>query len=175
MVSHLEELGGSGLAPRLTGRLRHWMDRSLAGVKARWQLEESLPSATAERILTTTRDHRGRWVAASDRALYYRRRELTRMPVSEEWIRLGWEQVARVLWDQNLERLTLFDLLPTVPRRTVLDLRTGASISQLARERIQATAIVRTRLQLPGPGTARVIGAAPSQGSVSLLTACDSQ
>jgi hypothetical protein len=67
--------------------------------------------------------------------------------------------------DQNLERLTLFGLLPTVPRRTVPDLPTGASISQLARERIQATAIVRTRVQLRGHGTARVIGRRIPTGS----------
>jgi hypothetical protein len=133
------------------------LDRSLAAVKARGELEDSLPLAARERILTMTRDNRGRWIAARDRALYYCRRELKRTPVSEEWIRLGWEQLARVLWDENLERLTLFGLLPTVPRQTVLDLRTGAAMSELARERIQTTAIVRTVLKLPGHGTARVV------------------
>lgn len=55
-------------------------------------------------------------VVATDRAVY-RQNPPT---ASDTWVRLGWEQVARVDWDADRGGLVLTGLTPGVPARTVL-------------------------------------------------------
>jgi hypothetical protein len=89
-----------------------------------------------------------------------RRRELSRAPTTAEWVRLGWEEIAGLVWDAGV--VTVTGLSPTVPQRTVIPLPVtpalGETLAHLARERISSTELVRTRLDLGQHGAVRVIG-----------------
>ncbi len=64
-------------------------------------------------------------MAGTDRALYHSRRELSRVPTTAEWVRLGWEEIAGLAWDADSSVVTVTGLLPTVPPRTVVPLSEG--------------------------------------------------
>ena len=122
------------------------------------KLIPSLPTAPGEHLLRTYRDSGGRVVAATDRGLYYTADRRTGAPIPVEWTRRGWEEIARVSWDEGAGTLTLTGLLTGVPRQTTLRVPKPLSIGALARERVDSTALVQTRLDLGPFGTARVLG-----------------
>jgi len=96
-------------------------------------------------------------VAASERALYHHAGDPSGH-AAQHWVRVGWEEVGNVHWNADEDTLTLTGLMPTVARRTVLHLPTGASLSDLAKERVTSTTLVRTEIVLGEHGKARVIG-----------------
>ena len=158
MTTHLAGLGFPGIAIRLPARLEHRLTRVLEGMRLRDEVRSSVPLRTGERVLAMARDSGGRWVAASDRALYHDADERSGPAGPHEWVRVGWEEIAAVSWDDRACSLTFTGLVPTVRRRTVLHLPTGATLGLLARERVAWTTVVQTTIQLGDHGTARVIG-----------------
>jgi hypothetical protein len=71
---------------------------------------------SGERWLTAEVDARGVPVVATNRAVYHR-------DSGGGWLRLGWEQVGRVDWDEPRRTLLLTGLTPDVPRRVLLTVR----------------------------------------------------
>ena len=159
MAAHIEGLAFPGRAIRLTTRLQERLARLVEAWQARDDVTASLPLAPGERLLTTTCDRGGTWVAASERALYHHGSNASpRSAPGCEWVRVGWEEVGSATWDPDECMLTLRGLLPTAPRRTVLHLPDGAGLADLAREQVVWSALVRTEIDLGKHGTARVIG-----------------
>ena len=159
MAAHIEGLVFPGRAIRLTTRLPEQLARLVEAWQARDDVTASLPLAPGERLLTTTCDRGGPWVAASERALYHHGGNAPpRSAPGCEWVRVGWEEVGSATWDPDECMLTLRGLLPTAPRRTVLHLPDGEGLADLARERVAWSALVRTEIDLGKHGTARVIG-----------------
>lgn len=158
MASHIEGMAFPARTTGLTRRLRERMAQMVEALTARDDIRSSLPLASGERVLTMTCDLSGSWVAASERALYHRDGAPSRIAVPQEWVRLGWEEIGRVAWDDRESTLTLTGLLPTVPRRTVLHLPSVNPLASLATERVAWTVVVRTEIELGEHGTARVIG-----------------
>jgi hypothetical protein len=158
MASHIEGLGFPGQTTPLTTRLHERFARLVEAVKSRDEVRTSLPLASGERVLATTCDSGGSWVAASERALYHHVGDRSGLAVAWEWVRVGWEEIGNVYWNDRECTLTFTGLVPTVARRTVLHLPTGASLGLLAHERVAWTEVVRTEIQLSEHGKARVIG-----------------
>lgn len=158
MASYIEGMAFPARTTGLTRRLRERMAQMVEALTARDEVRSSLPLASGERVLTMTCDLSGRWVAASERALYHCEGAPSRVAVPQEWVRLGWEEIGRVTWDHRECTLTLTGLLPTVPRRTVLHLSRAHPLVALATERVSWTVVVRTEIDLGVHGTARVIG-----------------
>ena len=158
MTTHLAGLGFPGLTIRLPARLEHQLVRLLEALKSRDEVRASVPLAAGERLLAMARDTGGRWAAASDRALYHDVAERTGLAGPREWVRVGWEEIAGVSWDDRACSLTFTGLVPTVKRRTVLYLPAGATLGLLAQERVAWTTVVRTEIPLGDQRTARVIG-----------------
>jgi hypothetical protein len=156
-AAHTESIGLPRVAP-WSSRLRARLGKMLAALKPAEKLIPSLPTAPGDYILSTCGDSRGCVVAATDRGLYYPADRRPRAPVPMEWSRRGWEEIARVSWDDGAGTLTLSGLLPGVPPQTTLCLPEPSSIGLLARERVASTALVQTRLDLGPFGTARVLG-----------------
>jgi hypothetical protein len=156
-AAHIEGLGFPGQATSLTTRLHERLARLAEVLKARDQVRTSLPLASGERVLATTYDSGGSWVAPSDRRLYHRI-DPSGMAPAREWVRVGWEAIGSVYWNDSEGTLTFTGLVPTAARRTVLHLPTGSSLGHLAHERVAWTAVVRTEIQLGQHGKARVIG-----------------
>jgi hypothetical protein len=158
MASHIEGMAFPLRTNGLTWRLRERITQMVESLKARDEIRSSLPLVPGERVLTMTCDLTGSWVAASERALYHCDGAPSRVPVPQEWVRLGWEEIGQVTWDDTESTLTLTGLLPTVPRRTVLHLPSAPPLTSLAKERVSWTAVLRTEIELGEHGTARVIG-----------------
>jgi hypothetical protein len=158
MASHIEGLVFPGLTTRLMTRLRERLAGLVEALQSRDEVRTSLPLAPEERVLATTCDSGGRWVAASERALYHRVGDPSGSTAAPEWTRVGWDEIGRVDWNGSEGTLTFTGLAPTVARRTVLHLPTGASLGLLAHERVAWTELVRTTIQVDGHGWARVLG-----------------
>lgn len=174
MASHIEGAAVPGRAAGLMTRLEERMARLVDAVKSRKEIRASIALTLGERVLVTACDSE-EWVAASDRALYHSAGSPRGDTFPRQWIRLGWEEVGAVSWDDEERTLTLVGLLPTVARRTVLRLPAGASsLGALARERVASTAVVRTRIRVGQHGTARVIGRRqPGTDELTWLVALD--
>lgn len=157
MVTHLEGLGAPGLTTRLTTQLQARFMKFVAAVKAGDEVKASLQLVSGERVLIMTCDSDGRWVAASDRALYHHGGVSKTSRRSREWVRVGWEEMGKLYWDDRAGTLMFTEMVPTVPRETVLQLPTGANLGALAIERLAWTEVVRTEIQLGEHGSARVI------------------
>lgn len=158
MASHIEGLGFPGHTTPLLTRLQDGFARLVEALKSRDDIRGSLPLAAGERVVATTCDSSGRWVAASERALYHHVDARSGSVLARKWVRVGWEEVSSVTWKERGRTLTLTGLVPTVARRTVLHLPSGTSIALLAQERVSWSAVVRTEIRLGEHGTARVIG-----------------
>jgi uncharacterized heparinase superfamily protein len=74
---------------------------------------------------------------------------------SGTWVRLGWEQVGRVDWDEP-RGLVLTGWTPDVAARTLLAVASGEPLLELARERVAWTMLLATHLPVGGRGLARV-------------------
>jgi hypothetical protein len=127
----------------------------LAVLAAGWRQLSARPSAAAtlrgqlrlergERVLSASR-HPGDGYAlvATDRALYLR-------GAGDRWSRHGWEETARVSWDQAARRLMVVGLSGGSPVRAVVALRDHGALLELALERITHTRLGQWSLPLPG-------------------------
>jgi hypothetical protein len=161
MTSYVQPLRSAGWH-RVGARLRARLDAARTAARARAEAQRSLPLVGGEHALVVVYADGRRWTAGTDRALYHSRRELSRAPTTAEWVRLGWEEIAGLVWDADAGVVTVTGLLPTVPQRTVIPLPVtaalGETLAHLARERITSTELVRTRLDLGEHGAVHVIG-----------------
>jgi hypothetical protein len=162
MTAYVQPLRAAGWGHRVGAHLRGRLDATMDAARARAEAQRSLPLAGGEQPLVVVCPDGGRWMAGTDRAFYHSRRELSRVPTTPEWVRLGWEEIAGLAWDADSGLVTVTGLLPTVPPRTVVPLSVrpalGERLAGLARERISSTEVVRTRLDLGQHGAVRVIG-----------------
>ncbi len=71
MATHIEGLALPGRGTGWTTRLHERLASLGQALKVRDDVTASLPLAPGERLLTTTCDRGGAWVAASERALYH--------------------------------------------------------------------------------------------------------
>jgi hypothetical protein len=112
--------------------------------------EPAVPLARGERVLTVAHSRDGSPVIATKLAVYHQH------PTgSGTWIRLGWEQVGRVDWDEP-HGLVLTGWTPEVAARTLLGVARGEPLLALARERVAWTTLLATHLPVGGRGLARV-------------------
>jgi hypothetical protein len=148
--------GTAGRTNRFAPRLQDRLLKLVEAWRSRDAVRDSLPLAHGERVLTLTCDGNGEWAAATERALYHCGGEPSGRP--PEWVRLGWEEIGNVSWDERECTLTVAGLLPTLARRTVLHLPNGTALGRLAHERVTWTSLVRTEVTLGEHGRARVIG-----------------
>src|SRR5260370_13246901 len=94
------------------------------------KLRAQLAFARGERALMVGRDPDGGCaLVATDRALHHR-------TGSDGWSRLGWEQIARVGWEDSSGRLVVTGLAGAAPPRTIVPLRHRGTWPELAEERI---------------------------------------
>jgi hypothetical protein len=133
MASYVAGLGVPGLTTGLGTRLRQRLAGVVEALKSRDEVRALLPLASGERVLATTCDSSGRWVAASERALYHHAGDPSGSPAARRWVRVGWDEIGTVRWNAGERTLIFTGLVPTVARRTVLHLPTGASLGLLLR------------------------------------------
>ena len=175
MAAHIELLGFPAQTVTLSTRIHVGLARFVEKLKSSHDLKRSLPLVSGERVVVTTCDGDGRWVAASPRALYHLAGQPPGSTDAPKWVRLGWEEISSASWEDTDCTLTLNGLVPTVARRTVLRLPSGRSLARLAQERVAWTEVVRTEIDLGDHGTVRVIGRRqPGSGELTWLVGLDS-
>lgn len=76
---------------------------------------------------------------------------------SGDWSRWGWEQIARIEWDDSTAAMTLIGQAPLLPDRVVLILPAPGPLVDVSRERVAWTTQLATRVGLPSGGTVRVV------------------
>ena len=130
------------------------------------------PLARAERVLLTRNG-----VVATDRALFCEpvlaRAEAGDVPrdPASEWVRLGWEQVARA--DRHERGLLLTAWAPGLPPRTVLAVERASRLLALARERIAWTTLLTTRVPIAGRSASVTARRQPGPGTLLWIVALD--
>lgn len=87
-------------------------------------------------------------VMVTDRAFYWGLRSAS--------TRIGWEQIARSHWDQEAGTLTILGLLPGVPTKLTFELG-SPELATLVADRVTASHLISTRVDLDGHGQARVV------------------
>jgi hypothetical protein len=108
----------------------------------------------------------GELAVATDRALYHED--------GRSWVRLGWEQVGQVRWNEQRHILTLTGLTPPAPAHTVLRLASEWDLPAVATERVTWTRVVDQRVWLNGRAGARVIARrAPGQPAITWVVILD--
>lgn len=121
---------------------------------------------SGERWLTAEVDARGVPVVATNRAVYHR-------DSGGGWLRLGWEQVGRVDWDEPRRTLLLTGLTPDVPRRTVLSVRRGSVLVALARERVGWSTLLAGPIRLDRVGVLLTVRRQPGSDRLLWVVAFD--
>ncbi len=109
--------------------------------------------APDERPLVATCDLTDAAVIATNAALH----RLGAPEGSGDWSRWGWEQVARIEWDDSTSTMTLIGQEPLLADRVVLTVPAPGPLVDLARERVAWTTQVATQVRLPSGGTVRVV------------------
>jgi hypothetical protein len=103
------------------------------------------PLLRGERILVEERADGSRPVIATTRALHHRG--------DQGWQRLPWEETGRVRWD---ERRRLLELLSFSGDPLSLRLGDRTRLPAVARERVAATELISSRVEVDGTGCAMV-------------------
>lgn len=159
MALNAHQLAGWDLprmhVPRLAVHLPDWLSNLMEKVKREDVCVASPPISAGERVLLSMFDERRCPVVATDRALY-QQNVFSRAVDDEGWSRLPWELVSRVKWHEDDHALTLTGLVPTIPP-AVLAIRDGKGIALLARERVEWTSVIQTRVDLAEHGSLRVL------------------
>lgn len=142
--------------PDLAAHLHDWLSRLMEKVKQEDACVASPSVAADEQVLLSVCDTRGLAVVASDRALYHQNNVFPRDLDDRGWARLPWELVGRVMWRPERQTVTLTGLVPAIAP-TVLAMRDGAETALLARERVESTSLIQTKVDLGEYGTLRVL------------------
>jgi hypothetical protein len=161
VATQAETFAGSGLAGRVLARLRsrlprlEWLRKTATAIKA------GAPVRRGERVLVLVRMTDGAIAAATQHAIYYCQ---DGQPGAGSWLRLGWEEVGGVGWDERscamtLTAMTLAGLGNAGPPRIVMHLPRRSPLADLARERVTWTILagvpVLSRGRVCGRLTAR--------------------
>ena len=145
---------------RIARWLKAWREDRERHSAARAEARAHAPVVPGERLLAVARDAGGELAVATDRALYHQG--------GRSWVRLGWEQVGQVHWDERRHILALTGLTPPAPARTVLRLASDWDLPAVASERVAWTRLVDQRVWLNGRAGARVVARrAPGQPSIT--------
>jgi hypothetical protein len=126
-----------------------WREDHERHAAARAEARAHAPARPGERLLAAARGTGGELLAATDQALYHQ--------ADQAWVRLGWEQVGRVDWDEQRHVLILTGLTPAIPARTVLGLAKDWNLPAVAAERVSWTTVLDQRISLNGQAGARVV------------------
>jgi len=126
-----------------------WPDDHERHAAARAEARAHAPVRPGERLLAVAPGTGGELLAATDWALYHQ--------VGQAWVRLGWEQVGRVDWDEQRHVLILSGLAPAIAARTVLGLAKDWDLPAVAAERVSWTTVLDQRISLNGQPGARVV------------------
>ncbi len=139
----------------------------------RWQnlpreVADSLALERRERVLASSSDVSGKWVVASNLALY--------LPDSDASTshRIAWEDVERAEWDRDAEVLRVTETAPLGERTPHWVVRfdpPDARFLALLRERISATVVLEQHVRLRGRSGVRVIARRRAGGTGDLLWA----
>ncbi len=160
-VVHVEPLHGWSTlrpnTPRVGAWLTEWLECVAEHVRDAHSDAASPPLQNRERLLSAAWDVDGRPIVATDRALYYQPAQTASTVDEREWVRMPWELIGSVSWNRDDDSLTLTPLVPAVSQRTVLRIPDGATIELLARERVESTMLIQTRIDLGEHGQARVL------------------
>jgi hypothetical protein len=133
-----------------------WREDHERHVAARAEARAYAPVRPGERLLAVARGTGGELLAATDWALYHQ--------AGQAWVRLGWEQVGRVGWDEQRHVLILGGLAPAVPARTVLGLAEDWDLPAVAAERVSWTTVLDQQYHSTGrPGPVSSPGACPAR------------
>src|SRR5579872_1181206 len=136
-MASLASLFRARLAVLAAGR-RQLSARPSAAATLRGQLRLE----RGERVLSASRHPSdGYALVATDRALYLR-------GAGDRWSRHGWEETARVSWDQAARRLMVVGLSGGSPVRAAAALRDHGALLELALERIAHTRLGQWSLPL---------------------------
>lgn len=126
-----------------------WREDHEQHAAARGEARAHAPVRPGERLLAVARGADGELSVATDRALYHQ--------AGQAWVRLGWDQVGRVDWDEQRHVLILSGLTPAVPARPVLHLARDWDLPAVAAERISWTSVVDQRISFNAQAGARVV------------------
>ncbi len=74
-----------------------------------------------------------------------------------DWSRWGWEQIARIEWDDPTSTMTLIGQAPLLQHRIAFRLSAPGPLVSVARERIAWTTQLATRVRLPSGGSVAVV------------------
>lgn len=131
---------------RIPGRVRaafHRVDPGDAAHRSRPPLDRG------ERVLVSERAEGSAPVVATTRALHHRG------PVG--WLRLPWEEIGRVRWDAAKHTLELIRFTGGSPAMVTVRLNPPTRLPSVVKERVTATILVSTRVELDGWGYANVV------------------
>jgi hypothetical protein len=109
--------------------------------------------APDERPLVATCDSTDAAVVATNAAMH----RLGPPEGSGDWSRWGWEQIARIEWDDPTAAMTLIGQAPLHLDPVVLSLPAPGPLVDAARERVAWTTQLATRVGPPSGGTVRVV------------------
>ncbi len=156
--------GGAATGPRHLWR--YWLRRRVE--RRDIPAVAGLALAPGERLLTTEGEAQAVAVAGTDRAVYHRDR-------GGGWLRLGWEQVGRVDWDEPRRTLLLTGLTPDVPRRALLPVRRGSALPALARERVGWSTLLAGPIRLDRVGTLLTVRRQPGTDRLLWVVTFDAE
>ncbi len=128
---------------------------------------DALALDRGERILATATDVSGRWVVATDRALYLP--EDAAPPH-----RIPWERVEHAEWDRDAEVLRVTETAALGDQLPVFVLRfdpPDPRLLPLVRERISASVVVEQHVRIRGTQGVRVIARRPLDNAGDLVWA----
>lgn len=138
-------------------RMRAWRTAARKRVRqldrARALRAAGVPIGPAERILGTAHDTAGSLVAVTTAAIYLP----AQTGPSHTWLRLGWESIYAVRWDQRRGTLALAGLLPGGIWREEVSLAAGGTMVAAARERVTATRLAGAMVRLDDQVRAQVM------------------
>lgn len=161
VATQAESIVGSGLAARRLAWLRsrlprlEWLRKTATAIKA------GAPVQRGERVLVLVSMTDGAIAAATQHAIYYCQ---DGQPGAGSWLRLGWEDVGGVGWDERSRTMTLTAMTLTRlgddgPPRIIMRLPRRTPLADLARERVTSTILasvpVLSRGRVCGRLTAR--------------------
>lgn len=138
----------AGPAVRVWTRIRCRAERAVAHVRVPADVRGSAPLEPGERILTFAHNLDGGLVVATERAL--------RHQTTGGWSRLGWEQVARITWDDDRRTLAVTDAASGRAAEIGLHAADGSRMADLARERVGSTVLLTRLVPLTGHSPVRV-------------------
>lgn len=156
-VTHAGQIATPAGTPGFTAGVGAWL-RAAGGRLARRSRTSAAkaagaPIGPAERVLTIGHDLEGSLVVATGAAVYIQGRG---GGPGRTWMRLEWQDVDAVLWDDRNHVLALTGVRPGGLWRKELALESHTALVDVARERVASTLLASTAVRLGDQVCARV-------------------